>query len=196
MQEFELRFALSAEEYGRIQFELPWGPRTRVVDLTLGLSGATSMQTHGWVVRLRRYDAKVRLEFKGCRGPDWSSWTEHGTEVSDFSSAVNILTSIGLQPGLLLDRVRMSAIQDGVTYSLDDVRGLGSFIEIEVCLDDGNEADARRMVEQAQRRLSLGTRAAARPYGEQMLQFLNSDPEARTASDEAIRELLNVGQPV
>jgi predicted adenylyl cyclase CyaB len=196
VNEIELRFALSADEHARFRSLLPWGPEKRVVDLTLGPDGARSMQLHGWVVRLRRSDDSVRLEFKERRDGDWSSWTEYGTEVGDFADTVRILTAIGLRPGLLLERVRRTAVEQPVTYSLDDVRGLGHFLEIEVAAEDGCEAEARELIEQARERLELGSRKAERPYGELMLRALDDDPDARADSDRAIRELLDVEQPV
>lgn len=196
MHEVELRFALSEEEYVRYCAMFEWGPRTRVTDLTLGPSGATSMQTHGWVVRLRRSGGSIRMEFKERRNGDWTSWTEHGTEIGDFSAAVQILTGIGLRPGLLLDRLRMTRVDRAVTYTLDDVRGLGRFLEIEVAAEDGAEGEAQQMIEHARCGLDLATREPERPYGELMLRALDRDPEVRAQTDEAIQELLQLGQPV
>lgn len=196
MDEIELRFALSAAEYAQYRSLLPWGPEERVVDLTLGLSGATSMQTHGWVVRLRCIGESVRLEFKEPASSDWSSWTEYGTEVGDFGNTVRILTGMGLRPGLLLDRVRMTAVDLPVTYSLDEVRGLGHFIELEIASDNQCEVDARRVLEHARAQLSLSDRETERPYGELMLRALQDDADTRAESDRALREMLDVGVAV
>lgn len=193
MIEVERRFLLSQQEFESIEAMFDWGPARRVVDLTLGFSGPTSLQTHGWIVRLRRADAGIRLEFKAPRSTDLSSWVEYGTEVSNFPEAARILTAIGLEPGLLLDRVRRSAVDSPVTYSLDDVRGLGLFLEIEVEAEAGREAEADRAIAAARRRLPLAARASARPYGELMLHRLEAEPEVRAEHERAIKELLELG---
>lgn len=48
--ELELRFRLSEQEFRRFERQFDWSVEKRVFDLTLGPSGATSMQTHGWVL--------------------------------------------------------------------------------------------------------------------------------------------------
>jgi hypothetical protein len=71
--EFELRYRLDEEETAALEERLSWSPAVRVCDLTLGPSGATSMQTDGWVVRLRQSGAKTRMEYKAPKNAEWSA---------------------------------------------------------------------------------------------------------------------------
>ncbi|MFI7430582.1 CYTH domain-containing protein [Micromonospora sp. NPDC049836] len=164
-----------------------WSPPMRVCDLTLGPSGATSMQTHGWVIRLRQTPGRTRLEYKAPTNSDWSAWMEIGTDVADFSATAEILRLAGLQVGLLLDRVRRTATDGSVTLSLDDVKGLGQFVEIEVEADGPDDRVAHGELERIRGELGLLGREAARPYGELLLNRLESEPDFRLKHEQMIK---------
>jgi len=180
--EIELRFELSREEFDSFRQEWDWSAPTRVCDLTLGPSGATSMQIDGWVVRVRQQGAQARLEYKAPRDPAWSAWLEYGTEVGDFRETVRILSATGLRAGLVVDRSRRTAHDGLITLALDDVRGLGHFIEIAAEADDPADPTAHSAIAATQARLGLTGRPTARPYGELLLARLQEpDFQARHA---------------
>ncbi|GAB3967437.1 class IV adenylate cyclase [Plantactinospora veratri] len=185
--ELEFRFRLSGDEFARCVEKFDWSPPMRVCDLTLGPSGATSMQTHGWVIRLRQTPGRTRMEYKAPTNPDWSAWKEIGTDVADFGVTAEILRLAGLQVGLLLDRVRRVATDGPVTLSLDDVKGLGQFVEIEVEADGPDDRDAHRELERVRADLGLLGRDTARPYGEILLNRLESEPDFRLEHEQMIK---------
>lgn len=189
--ELELRFEISAELYEKFVSQLDWSPAERVCDLTLGPSGATSMQTDGWVVRLRRTDQQVRLEYKAPQNAEWSAWTEYGTDVGSFSDTVKILRALGLQAGLVLDRVRRTTRHGHLTLSLDDVRGLGRFLEIEAESSDAEDLEAAAEIAREREVLGLRDYPEARPYGELMLKRFQSEPEFRRSHDQMLAEMLS-----
>lgn len=190
MVEIEQRFKITTEEYDDIVARFDWTAGTRVCDLTFGPSGATSMQTHGWVIRLRQTDDSVRMEYKSPANEEWSAWVEYSITVDDFGHAAKILQSAGLQPGLLLDRVRRTASSDGISLSLDDVRGLGKFIEIEVRTQSASDSEAHEAIARMRDELNLPEGSAARPYGELLLHRLADDPELRNELDSAIATMM------
>lgn len=185
--ELEFRFRLSDDEFAHGLNRFDWSPPLRVCDLTLGPSGATSMQTHGWVIRLRQTPGRTRMEYKAPTNSDWSAWMEIGTDVGDFGATAEILRLAGLQFGLLLDRVRRTATDGPVTLSLDDVKGLGRFIEIEVEADGPGDRDAHRELERVRTDLGLLGRETARPYGEILLKRLESEPDFRAEHEQMIK---------
>jgi predicted adenylyl cyclase CyaB len=188
--EFELRYRLDEEETAALEERLSWSPAVRVCDLTLGPSGATSMQTDGWVVRLRQSGAKTRMEYKAPKNAEWSAWVEYGTDVGDMAETIRILTAVGLRPGLLLDRTRRTATYGPATLSLDNLRGLGTFVEIEI-ETDGQGLDAgRTLLESIRSDLGIPERPSQRPYGELMLGLLERDEVFRKAHDEMIEQIL------
>lgn len=197
--EVERRYRLSDEEWRRLLQRYDWSAMKRVCDLTLGPSGATSMQTDGWIVRLRDTGGEVRLEYKAPRDSDWSSWIEYGTSVGSFREALKIMTAIGLKPGLFLDRTRRMARVEGAALSLDDVVGLGRFIEIEVEAvgpDDsgilsksGARLGALAGIERLRRSLGLAERTHERPYGELLLDRIRSDAQFGQEHDALVRKI-------
>ncbi|MET9270540.1 CYTH domain-containing protein [Kribbella sp. NPDC003557] len=190
MMELELRFEISAELYHRLEQERDWSPAEQVCDLTLGPTGATSMQTDGFVVRLRRTAGNVRMEYKKPQNADWSAWTEYGTEVGSFSETVKILKALGLQAGLVLDRTRRTARHGHLTLSLDDVRGLGRFLEIEAEVDRAEDESAAAEIAHERELLGLQNHPSARPYGELLLMRLETEPGFREKHERQIAEML------
>lgn len=189
--EVERRFRVSREEYDHLLAKIDWSASDRVCDLTFGPSGATSMQTHGWVVRLRQASSGTRMEYKAPRNAEWSAWTEYSTSVGSFSETLKILSATGLQTGLLLDRTRRVATHEGATLSLDDVLGLGMFIEIEVTVNGPDDAQALKEIERVQESLGMDGKSPERPYGEILLGRLTSDAAFREEHGRLIEGLLN-----
>jgi predicted adenylyl cyclase CyaB len=186
--EIELRFELSEDEFNAFGRSFDWSAATRVCDLTLGPTGADSMQTAGWVVRVRQQGGQARMEYKAPRDEAWSAWLEYGTDVGDFRETVRILAATGLRAGLVVDRSRRTARDGRITLSLDDVRGLGHFIEIAAEADDPDDPRARAALVATQTRLGLTNRPSARPYGELLLSRLE-EPAFRATHNELVAAL-------
>lgn len=188
--ELEKRYSLSEGEYCLLLGQFQWSQPERVCDLTLGMSGPTSMQTHGWVVRLRCTDADTKMEYKAPINPEWTAWSEFSTTVGSFGQCVSILQAIGLKPGLLLDRTRRMAREDGVTLSLDDVKGLGYFVEVEVEAAEASDARALRLIGSMCERLRLAGKPEAKPYGEILLGRMASDSQLQLRHEALVRRII------
>lgn len=202
MDEFELRYEIADDDVERVLAAVSWSPPQRVCDLTFGPTGATSMQTHGWVVRLRSVDDRVSLEYKAPLNDEWSAWSEVSVQVDSFAAAARILQLIGLQPGLLVDRTRRKGRHDAVELSLDDLVGVGTLIEFEVngaspeSEVDGasSESEARRVIADAAAALGVDLSSGpVRPYGELLLALINQDPQIRDEHDRRVSAMSDGG---
>jgi predicted adenylyl cyclase CyaB len=187
--ELEYRFELAETEFKELAQGMDWAVSS-VTDLTMGPSGATSMQTDHWIVRLRNRDNKVRMEYKAPANSDWSAWVEYGIEIDDLPEAVRLLRAIGLRPGLLIDRVRRTSRNGAVTCSLDDVVGLGYFIELEVDVTETEEREGWALLESTREQFGLAERPTERPYGELMLERIGLDEAFREQQNKLIEDLL------
>jgi predicted adenylyl cyclase CyaB len=187
--ELEYRFELAEAEFKELAQRMDWEVSS-VTDLTMGPSGATSMQTDHWIVRLRNSDDRVRMEYKAPANSDWSAWVEYGIEIDDLCEAVRLLRAIGLRPGLLIDRVRRTTRNGVVTCSLDDVAGLGYFIELEVDVTETEEREGLALLESTRQEFGLAKRRSERPYGELMLQRIELDEAFREQQNKLIEDLL------
>jgi predicted adenylyl cyclase CyaB len=187
MIECEKRFKLTEEEYASLlSGSIGWSEPVRVTDVTLGLSGATSMQTHGWVVRVRQKGERVLVDYKAPVNEQWSSWEEIEIEVSSFVSALQIFQRVGLKPGLVLDRVRREAEYNGAQLAIDDFSYLGKFIEIEV---DGASSDAHRIMNDSISMLELQGKDDQKPYGSMLLEKMTLDADLRQAIERHVNIL-------
>jgi hypothetical protein len=76
--ELEYRFELAEAEFKELAQGTDWEVSS-VTDLTMGLSGATSMQTDHWIVRLRTataeygWNTKLRRTLTGLHGLNMGS---------------------------------------------------------------------------------------------------------------------------
>jgi len=64
-------------------------------------------------------------------------------EVSDFETTVEILKRLGFKEDVVVRKRRLVYRLDGVTFELNDVEGLGGFLDIEVISDDVEEAKGK-----------------------------------------------------
>lgn len=101
------------------------------------------------VARVRVQDDRAFLTVKTRRSADLDR-TEHETEVADGAEAHLILAALGLTEFVRVTKRRWTAsVGDGVTVCVDEVDGLGTFVEIEVLGREGaTDADLRDRVRQ------------------------------------------------
>lgn len=182
MIEYEQRFELSEEDFNKISsFPISWSEPYAVTDIILGLSGATSMQTHGWIIRVRKNGTEKTIEYKAPMNSEGTRWEELSIGISDFSAAIKLLKKIGLIPALVLDRVRQHAQWDGILVSLDDFRFLGKFLEIEI---QGENETARQQLLAVLTEMGLQGRKESKPYGTLMLEKMDNDEGLRKEINE------------
>lgn len=189
MLENEKRYRISAEERDRLLMltKLTWSNPGRVTDLTFGLSGATSMQTHGWVIRVRMKEKRTSIQYKAPANDDWTAWEEISTDVDNLASSIKILQKIGLTPGLVIDRERREAFFNGFKLTLDRLFLLGDFLEIEQSNENIIKESTFNGIAES---LGVDCSEEARPYGELMLNILTENPNAKFEVDRFIMKIV------
>lgn len=106
-------------------------------------------------LRLRRTAGRLELTYKGPRqGGPVKSRVEHQVVVDGDPTA--LLRGLGFTPAAGVRKTRSHWALGDVAIAVDDVEGLGRFLEVEVVADD--EVEAARRVEAALRHLGLASR--------------------------------------
>ncbi|NND64458.1 MAG: CYTH domain-containing protein, partial [Gammaproteobacteria bacterium] len=72
---------------------------------------------------------------------------EHTTEVSDPAETRELLQLVEYLPLVRVKKTRRKAKQGHTAICLDQVEGLGNFIEVEMLFDDGTDVDASEQQE-------------------------------------------------
>ncbi len=92
-------------------------------------------------LRVRRDGEEVRLTYKGPKvDPETKTREEVEIEVNDYRKALEILSRLGFRVIRKVVKRRRIYRYGEVTICLDDVEGLGKFVEIEVKSDDVDSA--------------------------------------------------------
>jgi adenylate cyclase class 2 len=103
-------------------------------------------------LRVRRTEAGWELTYKGPkRGGDVKARTEHNVAAAHDPDPV--LQALGFRVFATVAKTREVWMLDGVSVAIDDVEGLGAFVEVEVVGEDQAAATAR--VEETVARLGL-----------------------------------------
>jgi adenylate cyclase class 2 len=104
-------------------------------------------------LRLRRTGEAMELTYKGPRQPGKAK-TRREYNIPVAADPTPVLKALGLNPGFTLMKRRERHRLGKVTICIDDVEGLGRFVEVEAMGEDRREAEER--VEDAIVRLGLG----------------------------------------
>jgi len=108
-------------------------------------------------------DERVALTYKGpLIDDDSKSREEHETAVDDPIAAEGILDGLGFEPAATVEKERERFALDGYTVTLDDVSGLGEFVEVEIETPDDDIADAREGAKGVLKSLGLDPDAGIR----------------------------------
>lgn len=90
-------------------------------------------------LRLRREGRRYTLTFKGRRvGTETKMREEIEVDVKDLDGAITLLERLGFEKAFSIRKRRREYLLEGVLVSLDDVEGLGMFVEIEALMKDGS----------------------------------------------------------
>ncbi len=104
---------------------------------------------------------KVKFTYKG-RKIDRTTKTreELSVEVSDYEEMKKILERLGFKEVALVRKCRKIYELGGILACVDDVEGIGKFVEFEVCVKDGTNDksvdEAKRRIEEVASNLGLG----------------------------------------
>ncbi|WP_297498725.1 class IV adenylate cyclase [Thermococcus sp.] len=97
---------------------------------------------------------RAYLTYKDIKDPGRNEeFDELEVKVSDFETVVEILKRLGFREDVVVRKRRLVYRLDGVTFELNDVEGLGGFLDIEVISDDVREA--KRKIWEVARKLGL-----------------------------------------
>jgi adenylate cyclase class 2 len=109
------------------------------------------------LLRVRRISnlGKAFLTYKFIEDPGRNEeFDELEVEVSDFDTTVEILRRVGYHKEVVVRKHRLVYKLDDVTFELNDVEGLGDFLDIEVI--SGNVTYAKRRIWEVAEKLGLG----------------------------------------
>ena len=97
---------------------------------------------------------KAYLTYKEIRDPGRNEeFEELEVEVSNFETMVEILKRLGFEEDVIVRKRRLVYRLGGITLELNDVEGLGGFLDIEVISEDIE--DAKRKIWEVAKRLGL-----------------------------------------
>lgn len=97
---------------------------------------------------------KAFLTYKEIKDPGRNEeFDEIEVEVSDFDRTVEIFRRLGFKEDIVVKKKRLVYRLGDVTFELNDVEGLGGFLDIEVISEDVN--DAKRKIWEVARELGL-----------------------------------------
>jgi adenylate cyclase, class 2 len=91
-------------------------------------------------LRIRIKDGKANLTYKGRKlDASTKSRLELKADIHDPEALKQILVALGFTPSGEVRKTRTKYVLGELTFALDEVEGLGSFLEIEVSAQDGWE---------------------------------------------------------
>lgn len=96
-------------------------------------------------LRVRSEDGDAYVTYKGPkRDTETKTREEHETAVGEIETASAVFESLGFKEFGTVEKHRRVYVLDDVTVTLDDVEGLGEFVEVEVENSGDEDADAAR----------------------------------------------------
>jgi adenylate cyclase class 2 len=115
-------------------------------------------------LRIRRGEGRAVLTYKGPKiGAKGKARLELETDLGDADQAAALLDRLGFKPAGGVKKQRDRYRLDGIEISIDRVRGLGEFAELECIVPgEGERAEALRRLGQTARRLGLDPGAEIR----------------------------------
>ncbi len=149
MLEVEIKASLagiSPEELDVRRRELGFVPGGHLRQIDTYFSGeGRDLRCSGEALRIRTCTSLLDGETRSCltyKGPKLdpvaNTRVEHEIEVSDGETARELLESLGYRPLFTVDKVRREYGLHDVTLCLDEVEGLGRFLELEALVPEGD----------------------------------------------------------
>ena len=97
-----------------------------------------------YIVRIRTQNDRAKIAYKSFTGD--GSWVEIESGVENPDAVKEILTRIGQRAYLTIRKARLSGHVGGIEVNLDEIDGLGTFIEMELVSSDVEAARAALLV--------------------------------------------------
>lgn len=99
-------------------------------------------------LRLRRIsgdEGRVELTYKGPKiDPGSKARIEYQTDIGDADAIDAIFDALSFQQAATVEKHRERFDRDGFTVTLDNVHGLGEFVEVEAVIDDDSSIEVTR----------------------------------------------------
>mgnify|MGYP001772829155 CR=1 FL=1 len=109
--------------------------REKQIDLYLDFDDLR-IKSSGSALRLRISGKNYFITFKGPQKEDLiKNRDEYEVKVSDYGQTLKIFESIGIKEKFRITKDRATVRFNGLNFEIDDVEGLGKFVEIEVKFD-------------------------------------------------------------
>lgn len=124
-------------------------------------------------LRLRKRDGKAELTYKGprMRMEHTKAREEVSVTVDDPLAAQRIVERLGFVERYVVTKKRMTYLLDKLRVEIDEVDGLGQFIELELITEEPQRAEG--LISMAQEQLGL-ERGEPRTYLEMIIEKNNS----------------------
>jgi adenylate cyclase class 2 len=66
---------------------------------------------------------------------------EYETRISNADTLINLLLTSGYETLVIIDKIRQSYTYNAMEINIDEIKGLGSFIEVELLVAQENDID-------------------------------------------------------
>lgn len=87
---------------------------------------------YSFLIRIRNDGGKISLTYKGAQLKRDGVWEEYEFEIKDQHSGVEMLKAMGLEEVIQVRKKRREYKLNDFSICLDDIDGLGEFVEIEL----------------------------------------------------------------
>ncbi|MCX2818334.1 class IV adenylate cyclase [Haladaptatus sp. F3-133] len=142
--EVKVRASLDEAEESLTQLDAQEVGEKRQVDTYFSAPHRDFAQTDE-ALRVRRENGDAYVTYKGAkRGDGTKTRQEHETSVGDAQTARAVLESLGFEEFGTVEKDRRLYVLDGTTVTLDEVDGLGEFVEVELEREEGDDNDEAR----------------------------------------------------
>lgn len=141
MLELEVKAALSDDALERLR-HLDLSPIDRQVQVdTYYRHPCTDFVATDEALRIRRSEDTTTVTYKGPRlSRDAKLREEHEVVVNDVNEARAIFQRLGFVEVATVEKTRQRFGRNGMCVAIDDVKGLGRFIEVEILVGDLTES--------------------------------------------------------
>ena len=120
--------------------------RYYTVDVVIGLNGFDSLDTYGYILRIRDKGNQVYIENK--RRISNGDFEEQRMLVQDIKTPLNFFMNMGYEPYLVIERERVELKYKNLKIFIDEITLLGTFVEIEY--QDSNEQELKKFLSKFQ----------------------------------------------
>lgn len=107
------------------------------------------------VIRLRSINDKSYLTYKRSINASGDA-IEHELRIDSPETMQKIIEEMGYSLVTCVDKERLESRRDNLTIALDDVSGLGNFLEIEVMTDESDQGETEALIFETAAEFGLG----------------------------------------